>query len=299
MEDNTKNTTKIKLLDGGLHYFFPILMILLLPIPVKPLADKWGYTHYSSISPLLQGIMLTVLWPLSLILFNVYAKKMKKKGVFTVFNGTDDMISTKSVIAASVIFITMIVLVTFKIGFKVKPFYDFGEKLVGYDVANNIGKLLIKITKCAFIPLICRGAYILSGCAGAGRTAAVANTSEADKTVSDKTAAVANTSGTDKTGSDKTAAVANTSGTDRTGSDKTDRSNSDKTGESDALGKSILRYVIYFILVLAFGVFDILHFDEKLIAIYCIFYISFAALFLLMRKNYWKTYTMSLLIYLL
>ena len=282
MEDNTKNTTKIKLLDGGLHYFFPILMILLLPIPVKPLADKWGYTHYSSISPLLQGIMLTVLWPLSLILFNVYAKKMKKKGVFTVFNGTDDMISTKSLIAASVIFITMIVLVTFKIGFKVKPFYDFGEKLVGYDVANNIGKLLIKITKCAFIPLICRGAYILSGCAGAGRTAAVANTSEADKTVSDKTAA-----------------VANTSGTDRTGSDKTDRSNSDKTGESDALGKSILRYVIYFILVLAFGVFDILHFDEKLIAIYCIFYISFAALFLLMRKNYWKTYTMSLLIYLL
>ena len=282
MEDNTKNTTKIKLLDGGLYYFFPILMILLLPIPIKPLADKWGYTHYSSMSTLLQGIMLTVLWPLSLILFNVYAKKMKKKGVFTVFNGTDDMISTKSLIAASVIFITMIVLVTFKIGFKVKPFYDFGEKLVGYDVANNIGKLLIKITKCAFIPLICRGAYILSGCAGAGRTAAVANTSEADKTVSDKTAAVANTSGTDKTGSDKT-----------------DRSNSDKTGESDALGKSILRYVIYFILVLAFGVFDILHFDEKLIAIYCIFYISFAALFLLMRKNYWKTYTMSLLIYLL
>ena len=282
MEDNTKNTTKIKLLDGGLYYFFPILMILLLPIPIKPLADKWGYTHYSSMSTLLQGIMLTVLWPLSLILFNVYAKKMKKKGVFTVFNGTDDMISTKSLIAASLIFIAMIVLVTFKIGFKVKPFYDFGEKLVGYDVANNIGKLLIKITKCAFIPLICRGAYILSGCAGAGRTAAVANTSEADKTVSDKTAAVANTSGTDKTGSDKT-----------------DRSNSDKTGESDALGKSILRYVIYFILVLAFGVFDILHFDEKLIAIYCIFYISFAALFLLMRKNYWKTYTMSLLIYLL
>ena len=237
--------------------------------------------------------MLTVLWPLSLILFNVYAKKMKKKGVFTVFNGTDDMISTKSLIAASVIFITMIVLVTFKIGFKVKPFYDFGEKLVGYDVANNIGKLLIKITKCAFIPLICRGAYILSGCAGAGRTAAVANTSEADKTVSDKTAAVANTSGTDKTGrsdSDKTG---------KSGSDKTDRSTTDKTGESDALGKSILRYVIYFILVLAYGVFDILHFDEKLIAIYCIFYISFAALFLLMRKNYWKTYTMSLLIYLL
>ena len=282
MEDNTKNTTKIKLLDGGLYYFFPILMILLLPIPIKPLADKWGYTHYSSMSTLLQGIMLTVLWPLSLILFNVYAKKMKKKGVFTVFNGTDDMISTKSLIAASLIFIAMITLVTFKIGFKVKPFYDFGEKLVGYDVANNIGKLLIKITKCAFIPLICRGAYILSGCAGAGRTAAVANTSEADKT-----------------GSDKTAAVANTSGTDKTGSDKTDRSNSDKTGESDALGKSILRYVIYFILVLAFGVFDILHFDEKLIAIYCIFYISFAALFLLMRKNYWKTYTMSLLIYLL
>lgn len=277
MEDNTKNTTKIKLLDGGLYYFFPILMILLLPIPIKPLADKWGYTHYSSMSTLLQGIMLTVLWPLSLILFNVYAKKMKKKGVFTVFNGTDDMISTKSLIAASLIFIAMITLVTFKIGFKVKPFYDFGEKLVGYDVANNIGKLLIKITKCAFIPLICRGAYILSGCAGAGRTAAVANTS-----------------GTDKTGSDKTAAVANTSGTD-----KTDKSNSDKTGESDALGKSILRYVIYFILVLAFGVFDIFHFDEKLIAIYCIFYISFAALFLLMRKNYWKTYTMSLLIYLL
>ena len=265
MEDNTKNTTKIKLLDGGLYYFFPILMILLLPIPIKPLADKWGYTHYSSMSTLLQGIMLTVLWPLSLILFNVYAKKMKKKGVFTVFNGTDDMISTKSLIAASLIFIAMITLVTFKIGFKVKPFYDFGEKLVGYDVANNIGKLLIKITKCAFIPLICRGAYILSGCAGAG----------------------------------KTAAVANTSGTDKTGSDKTDRSNSDKTGESDALGKSILHYVIYFILVLAFGVFDILHFDEKLIAIYCIFYISFAALFLLMRKNYWKTYTMSLLIYLL
>ena len=282
MEDNTKNTTKIKLLDGGLYYFFPILMILLLPIPIKPLADKWGYTHYSSMSTLLQGIMLTVLWPLSLILFNVYAKKMKKKGVFTVFNGTDDMISTKSLIAASLIFIAMIVLVTFKIGFKVKPFYDFGEKLVGYDVANNIGKLLIKITKCAFIPLICRGAYILSGCAGAGRTAAVANTSEADKT-----------------GSDKTAAVANTSGTDKTGSDKTDRSNSDKTGESEAIGKSILHYVIYFILVLAFGVFDILHFDEKLIAIYCIFYISFAAIFLLMRKNYWKTYTMSLLIYLL
>ncbi len=282
MEDNIKNTIKNRLLDGGLHYIFPILMILLLPIPVKPLADKWGYTHYSSISPLLQGIMLTVLWPLSLILFNLYAKKMKKKGIFTVFNGTDDMISTKSLIAASVIFVAMIVLVTFKIGFKVKPFYDFGEKLVGYDVANNIGKLLIKITKCAFIPLICRGAYILSGCAGVGRTAAVANTSEADKTVSDKTAAVANTSGTDKTGSDKT-----------------DRSNSDKTGESDALRKSILCYVIYFILVLAFGVFDILNFSEMLVVIYCIFYISFAALFLLMRKNYWKTYTMSLLIYLL
>ncbi|MCR4608503.1 MAG: hypothetical protein K5750_02260 [Eubacterium sp.] len=282
MEDNTKNTTKIKLLDGGLHYFFPILMILLLPIPIKPLADKWGYTHYSSMSTLLQGIMLTVLWPLSLILFNIYANKMKKKGVFTVFNGTDDMISTKSLIAASVIFITMIVLVTFKIGFKVKPFYDFGEKLVGYDVANNIGKLLIKITKCAFIPLICRGAYILSGCAGADRTAAVANTSEADKTVSDKTAAVANTSGTDKTGSDKTGG-----------------SNSDKTGKSDALGKSILRYIIYFILVLAFGVFDILNFSEKLVVIYCIFYISFAALFLLMKKNYWKAYVMSLLIYLL
>ena len=164
MEDNIKNTTKIRLLDGGLHYIFPILMILLLPIPIKPLADKWGYTHYSSMSTLLQGIMLTVLWPLSLILFNVYAKKMKKKGVFTVFNGTDDMISTKSLIAASVIFITMIVLVTFKIGFKVKPFYDFGEKLVGYDVANNIGKLLIKITNAPSYLHLPRSIYPLGMC---------------------------------------------------------------------------------------------------------------------------------------
>ena len=159
MKDYTKNTRN-RLLDGGLHYIFPLIMISLLPILVEPLADKWGYRNYSSISELVGAFILAVLWPLSLILFYKFNKRMKEKGIFTTFEGTDEMISTKSLILASAIFFTMILLMSIKIGFKVKPFYDYGEKLTGYDLMNKNGVLLKKAVRCAFIPVVCRGAYI-------------------------------------------------------------------------------------------------------------------------------------------
>ena len=228
MNENTK-TIRNRLLDGGLHYIFPLIMISLLPILVEPLADKWGYRNYSSISELVGAFILAVLWPLSLILFYKFNKRMKEKGIFTTFEGTDEMISTKSLILASAIFFAMILLMSIKIGFKVKPFYDYGEKLTGYDLMNKNGVLLKKAVRCAFIPVVCRGAYILSGIAK----------------------------------------------------------------------NKYIRHAIFILMVLAYGTFEILYFHVDFPFIYGIFYISFAVLYLLMKKNYTKTLILSLLIYLL
>ena len=226
---NENQSTRNRLLEGAVNYIFPLIMISLLPILVQPLADKWGYINYSSISDLMSGCILAVLWTLSLVLFLIFSRRMQKKGIFTVFEGTDELISTRSLLAASAILFCMILLISIRIDFKVKLFYDLGEKITGYDIFNRLGDFLKRAFRCAFIPLVCRGAYLLS----------------------------------------------------------------------NTIKNRYIRFALYIVLVLAYGIFEILYDHVAFPVIYGIFYISFAVLFLLMRKNYAKTMTLSLLIYLL
>lgn len=229
MNKERNNLSKYSLLDGVIHYLFPLLMISIPPILIRPLADKLGYWNYSSISEFASGYLLAIIWTVSLILFCIFSKKMQKKGIFTRFEDSNEMISTKSLLLSSLIFFTMILIISIRIDFKVKPFYDFGEKLTGYDLINKLGILIKLLFRCAFIPVVCRGAYILSG-------------------ISDK---------------------------------------------------KYIRYPLYVLLVVGYGVFEILYYHVGFPFIYTLFYMSFAVLFLLMRKNYRKTLALSLLIYLL
>ena len=271
MEVKATITTKNRLLEGALHYIFPLIMISILPILIQPLADKWGYWHYSSISELIGGIFLAVLWIVSLILFHIFNKSMKKKGIFTTFDGTDEMISTKSLMIASAIFFAMILMMSIKTGFKVKPFYDYGEKLTGFDFMNKNGILLKKAVRCAFIPVVCRGAYLLSGLSNR-----IASKQRSGMTKHEQP---------------------------ETDSSQLSDKNEPNFDHPDASHmpdiQIILNCALYIFLVLGYGVFEILYDHIDFPVIYSVFYISFAVLYLLMKKNYTKTFALSLLIYLL
>ncbi len=229
MEQNTLVTNKNALIEGAVNYIFAFMMVCIIPIILTPIADKLGPMHYSTISGLLLGIFELLVWGVLLIVLHQGYKRLQNKGIFTRYEDAKGMISTGSLMIASVITIAMILIISIRIDFKVKVFYDFGEKLMGYDAFNRIGDLLGRIGRCLFIPIMCRGAYILSGFAK----------------------------------------------------------------------KPAARYIVYFLLVVLYGLFDIFYFDVKFPAIYAMFFVSFGALYLLMKKHYCKTYALSLMIYLL
>lgn len=229
MEATVNNIKKNQLLEGAVNYIFSFLMVSLIPPVLSPLADKLGPIHYSSISGLFLGILELLVWGLILIIFHTVYKKLQQKNIFTRFEDAKGLISTRSLMIASVIVFTMILIMSIKIGFQVKVFYDFGEKLMGYDAFNRIGEFLGRVSRCLFIPVMCRGAYLLSGLAK----------------------------------------------------------------------KPAVHYTVYFLFVILYGLFDIFYFDVKFPVIYTLFFISFGVLYLLMKKNYAKTYALSLMIYLL
>lgn len=158
-----KQRIKYDLYDGILHFFLPLFMIGIIPLFIRPLSVRLGYKNYDTISGLLEGLFEALIWSGAIVALYFIRGHLQKKKIFREYDDAKELICYKNLIIISLIVISMIALMSFQVGFKVKLFYDLGEKLTGFDFFNRGGELVGRIARCAFIPCVCRGANLISG----------------------------------------------------------------------------------------------------------------------------------------
>lgn len=69
----------------------------------------------------------------------------------------------KNVGILTAICLVCVLVISAQIGFKVKPFYDIGEKITsGYDLLNKLGVLITNIVKCLWILMFVKAGVAIS-----------------------------------------------------------------------------------------------------------------------------------------
>lgn len=141
---------------------------------------------YGQMRPCFKEVFTILFWILEMVLFRFIEKKYdpkeKRSSALTVYawqkktsaetpeneneggmveaNGkTGDkktkkrapLLPLRNVVVLTAIVVACILILSAQIGFLVKPFYDLGEKIQGYDMYNRIAVIVRNVVKCAWI----------------------------------------------------------------------------------------------------------------------------------------------------
>ncbi len=143
-----------KFIESGVRFLVYFLAVTLTPLLAWETAVIWDWVAYGYMRALFCEIHTVFLWLFETIAFFFVGKLLRKKG--WIGERAPLLESWKPVARKNLYFLTGIVagsvlLLSAAIGFQVKPFYDLGEKITGYDIWNAVGGIGRNVFKCMWI----------------------------------------------------------------------------------------------------------------------------------------------------
>lgn len=142
--------------DLAIIYVIAFVCIIITPIFAKLIAPMFDYVNYGAMRHLFTEIITCIFYTLEIVGIAFICKKQWKINVLMNPKTHGKELPTKNMIILAFLAIASILIISAQIGFEVKPFYDMGVKITGYELMGNIGMLFRNAIKCAFVVLLIR-----------------------------------------------------------------------------------------------------------------------------------------------
>lgn len=184
-----------KTLENAMRYALCFLAVILTPLVAAPLAKLLDWVAYGQLRKFNTDLITCLFWGGEVIAFYFIEKAIKKKlkkrqteklgGVDNAENSEKaensvvfeeslesseeaqpkkkkekriktkaDLLPIKIVGILTAIVVVCILIISAQIGFKVKPFYDIGEKVTGYELLDKIASIVKNAVKCMWILIL-------------------------------------------------------------------------------------------------------------------------------------------------
>ncbi len=141
-------------IESAVRFCVYYLAVALTPLLGSLTAHIWDWLAYGYLHPLFTRIHTAFLWLFETLLFflvgwllrrkKLIPEKPKEKQSWAPLPRKNLFILT-SMAAGSVLMVSAI------ISFRVKPFYDLGEKVTGYEIWNAVGGIGLNVFRCMWI----------------------------------------------------------------------------------------------------------------------------------------------------
>ncbi len=155
-----------KFIENGVRFAVYFLAVALTPLLAKPFAPLFDWVGYSLMRKMFAEIFTVLFWCLEAVAFYFIERAYRKKQVGeAVAESAEEApaedkkkkkeptppLPMKNLGILTGICVVCIFLVSVIIGFKVKPFYDIGEKVTGHELCSAIAVIGRNIVKCLWI----------------------------------------------------------------------------------------------------------------------------------------------------
>ncbi len=142
-----------KFIENAVRFLVYFLAVVLTPFLARPTAHIWDWVAYGSLHGLFTEIHTVFFWLFETIAFRFIAKALRKKGLVAPLAKKDSWkpMPRKNLWILTGIAAGAILLLGGVIGFQVKPFYDLGEKITGYEIWCTVGVIGRNAFKCMWV----------------------------------------------------------------------------------------------------------------------------------------------------
>ncbi len=171
-----EGTSKKKLIENALRYAVYLLAFIVTPFFAAVVADWFLWVGYGRMTPFFTNVFTMIFWLLEfvaiLIADALLKHKREQKGTaeekqltleeFTAKTSIEEKpkkkrappLPLKNLFILTAIVALCVLFISAQIDFKVKPFYEIGEKVNGYDFWNKISGFTRNMVKCVWIVLL-------------------------------------------------------------------------------------------------------------------------------------------------
>lgn len=150
-----------KMIKNLIYYALCFLAVIVTPYLALPIVPLWDWAGYGLMRGLFHEAFTIIFWTVELVGFYIVKRKIldKRKTVETTVEPEAKkekapLLPIRNVLILFLISVVCILIVSIQTGFQVKPIYDIGEKVTGYEILNKVGWLGKNVAKCVWILLI-------------------------------------------------------------------------------------------------------------------------------------------------
>jgi hypothetical protein len=172
-----------KFTENLLKYLLYFLLVVVTPFLAKPVAKLFNWVSYGQLRVFFTELFTAIFWLLEfaalILIENAVRKKLapqteeiaeeaqeeqnaKKKKKAKRAKAEMPPLAMWRVGALTAIAAVCILVISAQIRFEVKPFYDIGEKVTGYQLLDKIGAIVRNAVKCVWITLLLKSAYAMA-----------------------------------------------------------------------------------------------------------------------------------------
>ena len=176
-----------KFTENLLRYVLYFLLVAVTPFLAKPMATLFDWVSYGQLRVFFTELFTAIFWLLEFVALILIENAVRKKFTPQTEEVTEEIteepqgeqLSKKKkktkrvkvevpplaiwrVGVLTAIAAVCILVISAQIRFEVKPFYDIGEKVTGYQLLDKIGAIVRNAVKCVWITLLLKAAYAMS-----------------------------------------------------------------------------------------------------------------------------------------
>ncbi len=141
-----------KFIESATRFLLYFLAVALTPLLGKATAPIWDWVGYGSVRGLFAEVNTAFFWGIEVvILFFLFKFLRKEEEGEKPPKEKKAPIPRKNLYILTGICLGSVLLLGAIIGFQVKPFYDLGEKVTGYDILCTVGEVGRNVVKCLWI----------------------------------------------------------------------------------------------------------------------------------------------------
>lgn len=140
------------------QYFGVLLISWIMIIGGKLLSmisePLFKHVNYGQMTVFFTEIVNCCIWIVCIIALYFFIKKKCAVNILSNPLTRKQELENKNLIAVIGIIIVCILIISAQIGFQVKPFYDMGVKITGYELMGKLGGILSGIIKCVWMIIL-------------------------------------------------------------------------------------------------------------------------------------------------
>lgn len=142
-------------------YIIAMLILICSRILGGFIAPYFDFAGYGAMYPFFVEVFTSIIWLVSIVVMYMVFQKKYNYNIFGEKDTRGKELPIKRVFLIGMVVALCIIVISAGIGFRVKPFYDLGEKFNGYDLLNNVGIFIRNIVKSLLIVVLVKAAQDL------------------------------------------------------------------------------------------------------------------------------------------